>query len=211
MVAAGYLVFRPLSPAFRVKRTLFNLAPTGRVDLARTTTTWNAARSVGLYDLERGLFARLGTRAPDEIGLDIGISAAAGAAVAWFAFSMIGQFMRPYPGSDPWTFADGTVFLGIAVVLTVARAGWLAQTARARRRTTGTDNRPAGYTVPHAERVVETRSAFETAALGPLLSSSTSCSSFRCRHHRGFDWSANAVPSTGRTAARRAPRGGCRP
>jgi hypothetical protein len=169
VVVAGYLVFRPLSPAFRVKRALFNLAPTGRVDLARTTTTWHVARSVGLYGLERDLFARLGARAPDEIGLDIGISVAAAAAVAWFAFSWIAQLMGPHPGSDAWTFAAGTALLGIAAVLTVTRAGWLAQTARARRRTTCTDNRPGGYAVPHAERVVETRSVFETAAFGPLL------------------------------------------
>jgi hypothetical protein len=84
IITAGYLVVRPLSPAFRVKRIVFNLVATGHVDLSRTTTTWNVPRSVGLYQLERALFTRLGARLPHEIDLDLWVSADPSVGLPWW-------------------------------------------------------------------------------------------------------------------------------
>jgi hypothetical protein len=164
VIVAAYLVFRPLSPAFRIKRILFNLAPTGRIDLARTTTTWNLPRSAGLYDLERTLFARLGARPPNEINMDLWLGAIAAVVLAQFG-SRTAVGIMPIP--DDTLMA--VVFLVLSVGLGVARVIWLRQTAMARRRNTGLADPPGGFVVPCAERVVESRSVLEAASLGAVF------------------------------------------
>ena len=166
VVAAAYLVLRPLSPVFRIKRVLFNLAPTGHIDLAHTTTTWNAARSSGLYDLERALFGRLGVRAPREIDLDLWLSAAAaGAWLTWFSVGFLVQDLRDYRED----LVIDVAATGVVVGFGVARAAWLIRTARSRRRPGEDVAEPAGFLALNAERIVEARSVVETAALGALL------------------------------------------
>jgi len=165
VIVVGYVVFRPLSPAFRLKRTLFNLAPSGRIDLALTTSTWNVTHSAGLYDLERTLFARLGARLPNETNVDLWVSAAGAAGLAFFlAFLGIFQVSQ----SDEDTVTGGVLTLGFGAGLIAARAVWLLHTARARRRTVAPAD-PCGFAAPYADRIVETRSVIETAAIGALF------------------------------------------
>jgi hypothetical protein len=164
VIAAAYLVFRPLSPAFRVKRTLFNLAPTGSTDLAHTTTTWNVTRSGRLYDLERTLLIRLGARPPNETAMDIWLGAIAtagltGIVLPWFVGNTL---------ATPESIGFGITALGFAAGLAVARGVWLWQTTTARRRGAGTADPPVGFVAPHSQRVVEARSVVETASLGAL-------------------------------------------
>jgi hypothetical protein len=158
IVTAGYLVLRPLSPAFRVKRILFNLVATGHVDLDRTTTTWNVPRSVGLYQLERALFTRLGARLPHEIDLDLWVSAVPSVGLAWW-------LVAGGPLYSESTAGHVALFLA-AAGLVAARIAWLMQTGKARRRTISPTDPPASFRVAHADRAVEARSVLETAALG---------------------------------------------
>lgn len=158
IITAGYLVLRPLSPAFRVKRIVFNLAATGHVVLGRTTTTWNVPRSVGLYQLERALFARLGARPPHEIDLDLWVSAVPSVGLAWW-------LVAGGPLSSESTAGFGALLVA-AAGLVAARIAWLVQTGRARRRTVSPADPPAGFRVAHDDRAVEARSVLETAALG---------------------------------------------
>jgi hypothetical protein len=159
ILAAAYLVVRPLSPAFRIKRIIFNLAPTGHVDLGHTTTTWNVARSLGLYQLERTTFARLGARAPREIDFDLWISAVPAAVLARLLWTGNTSLLSNTPA----------VFGGILVFcagLVGARIAWLVQTGKARRRVVSPADPPAGFRMSAADGVVEARSVVETAALG---------------------------------------------
>jgi len=52
---AVYIVLRPFSPSFRIKRMLFNLAEASDVRLSASSATWHVSRSVGLYQRERAL------------------------------------------------------------------------------------------------------------------------------------------------------------
>jgi hypothetical protein len=158
MITAGYLVVRPLSPAFRVKRIVFNLAATGHVDLGHTTMTWNVPRSVGLYQLERALFTRLGARLPHEIDLDLWVSAVPSVGLAWW-------LVAGGPLSSESTAGFGAL-VAAAAGLVAARIAWLMQTGRARRRTVSPTDPPAGFRAAHDDRAVEARSVLETAALG---------------------------------------------
>ena len=83
IAVAGYLVLRPLASAFRIKRIIFNLAATGEVDLDRTTTTWNVARSVGLYQAEREALEGLRARVPREFDVDLWINVIAAGVLLW--------------------------------------------------------------------------------------------------------------------------------
>jgi hypothetical protein len=166
LLGAVYLVFRPLSSAFRVKRLIFNMAASGAVDLHGTTTTWNNARSTGLYVLERGIFARLGGRSPNEIDLDLWISAAGAAFPIWFFVSRVVDDLRYYPNDRGLDVA----LLGIVVGLAAARGIWLLRTAAARRRVSEPLDPPAGFAAPYSHRLVETRSVLEIASLAGLSS-----------------------------------------
>lgn len=163
VAAVAYLIFRPLFSPFRVKRVLFNLAGAGPVDLTRTTMAANVARSTGLYELERAVFARLGGRPPREAAVDLWISAAGLAAVVIL-------FLASADGG----LAGGDVSFalwwgGVTAGLAAARVTWLVRTVAARHDSSGCPQPPAVYLAPGADRPVETRSVVETATFGGLL------------------------------------------
>ncbi|MFP5282113.1 MAG: hypothetical protein ACLGIF_01530 [Actinomycetes bacterium] len=70
-LAAVYIVLRPFSSSFRIKRMLFNLAETPDLKLAHSSTTWQVSRSVGLYDKERALLDHLHLRGAREKPFDL--------------------------------------------------------------------------------------------------------------------------------------------
>ncbi len=170
LIAAAYVVVRPLSPAFRIKRLIFNLAATCPGDMRRTTTTWNVPRSVGLYQLERDVFSHLGGRAPREIDLDLWISAVPPAGMILLLST--GDF------DDAVHDLSLLLFLVLCCALPVAaRIVWLANTYRARRRTSRPVDPPAGLRISAAGDIVEVRSVVETAGLG-VVTNYLLCSGF---------------------------------
>jgi RDD family len=164
IAVVGYLVLRPLSSAFRIKRIIFNLAASGEVDLDRTTTTWNIPRSVGLYQSEQAAFTRLGARAPREFNLDLWISVVPAGVLLWALWPGI----VVEHGEKGLFWVLGVV---LAATLAGARIAWLVQTGRLRRRTMSPIDPPAGFRLSSgANGVVGARSVVETASLG-LVSS----------------------------------------
>lgn len=157
VLAAAYLVLRPLSAAFRIKRIIFNLADTGNVDLDHTTTTWHVPRSAGLYEHERMVFKELDSHAPREIDFDLWISVTPAAVLVWFLLS--GNVLEAESAA---AFAGLLIFAAGAVG---ARIAWLIQTAKARHHTVSPLHPPAGF-VTTTDNVVEARSVVETSALG---------------------------------------------
>ncbi|MCP3811154.1 RDD family protein, partial [Mycobacteriaceae bacterium Msp059] len=157
ILVAMYVVLRPLSAAFRIKRAIFNMATSEQVDLTHTTTTWHVNRSIGVYQLERQLFAGVGANPPREIALDLWISVVPAAVMAWAL------------GAGVLVSGDNTVatisLITLSVAAVVARVWWLWQTAWARRRVVEAFAPPAGFTMPSGA-VIESRSVLETAALG---------------------------------------------
>jgi hypothetical protein len=165
LLGAAYVIFRPLSSAFRIKRLVFNLATNAAVNVQCTTTTWNSVRSTGLYELERDLFGRLGGRPPHEIDLDLWVSAAGAVFPAWLLVSYYSEDLKDYPYNRGFDVA----ILGIVVGLATCRGIWLLRTARARRRKIDRSDPPAGLVVPNASQLVETRSVLETASLAGIF------------------------------------------
>jgi hypothetical protein len=156
---AGYLVLRPLSAAFRVKRIIFNMAASGDIDLDRTTTAWNIPRSVGLYQSEQAVFAGLGARAPREFDFDLWISVVPVGVLLWAL----------WPGTITAHGVSWSIWVlqvAVAATLAGARIAWLVQTGRLRRRTISPIDPPAGFRTPSANGVLEARLVLETASLG---------------------------------------------
>jgi hypothetical protein len=71
MLFGGYLVARPLVPAFRLKRQLLGLVDQSELGVADTAASWYVTKAVGSYDLERAVFARLGEQPPRELSFDL--------------------------------------------------------------------------------------------------------------------------------------------
>ena len=165
IAVVAYLVLRPLSAAFRVKRIIFNLAASGKVDLDRTTATWNIPRSVGLYQCEQAAFSRLGARAPREFNLDLWVSVVPAGVLLWASWPGV-IIERGQRGGLFWVLG-----VMLAATLAGARIAWLVHSGRLRRRTMSPLDPPAGFRLPTgANAVVEARSVIETASLG-LVSS----------------------------------------
>lgn len=77
VMVSGYVVLRPLMPAFRLKRMLFNLAPEPERRHRSAVARWSVSQSTGLYDRERRVFAELDSRPPAEFPLDLAVSTVA--------------------------------------------------------------------------------------------------------------------------------------
>jgi hypothetical protein len=74
LALSAYLILRPVSSAFRLKRLLLNLYPDAD-SLRRTApASWSVSRSLGVYTLERELFATGGAQPPGEPPLDLIVS-----------------------------------------------------------------------------------------------------------------------------------------
>lgn len=71
LILSLYLLLRPVSSAFRLKRLLLNLYPDAEGRRKTTPATWSVSRSAGAYLLEQETFAAFGARVPSEPPLDL--------------------------------------------------------------------------------------------------------------------------------------------
>jgi hypothetical protein len=74
LAMSSYLILRPVASAFRVKRLLLNLYPQAEALRRTTPASWSVSRSVGVYALEKQLFAIAEARPPAEPPLDLLVS-----------------------------------------------------------------------------------------------------------------------------------------
>jgi hypothetical protein len=77
VLLVGFLVLRPVVPAFRLKRMLFNLAAEGGGFRPSAVARWSDSLATGVYECERRLFAALGARPPKEFPFDLALSVVA--------------------------------------------------------------------------------------------------------------------------------------
>jgi hypothetical protein len=122
LIAAAYVVLRPFSAAFRIKRMIFNLAPEPDVGLSDTCTTWHVSRSTGLYDEERVVMS--GLRIPREVPFDLLLSLVVTLLLSVGLASFYLNDARA--GSDRWFNA------ALVAVLLAARLHWICRTYRDR-------------------------------------------------------------------------------
>ncbi len=66
-----YALLRLLTPAFRLKRMLFNLYPSVEHYKASTTARWHVSHSTGVYELEAAHFRALGITPKSEFPVDL--------------------------------------------------------------------------------------------------------------------------------------------
>jgi hypothetical protein len=71
LIASLYLILRPVSTAFRLKRLLLNLYPHAESMRSETPASWSVTRSTGVYRLEQKTFAAFDARCPSEPPLDL--------------------------------------------------------------------------------------------------------------------------------------------
>lgn len=161
MLLAAYVVLRPMSTVFRVKRMLFNLCDAP--DLRRTTSTWHVPRATGIYARERVVFRDAGCAEPTETALDLALSMLGVLLVCAF-------FLRLW-AFDPYTgrllLSGGALpsdygFIALTVLLAAARAAWLVRAMRSRRAGSPHGALPTVRVLPATARLVDQRSPLET-------------------------------------------------
>ena len=152
---ALYVVLRPLVPAFRLKRALFNVEGDVAV-LAVTTVRWHVARRTGVYDLEDRVFGRLGTRPPREVPFDLlvsGLLCVVPLGLGGYLLSRAGWWARWEP--EGFVLYDVTfVIAWLLLFIACVRVAWLAGTWRRRRRGAGESRPPYDVRLADARHVV---------------------------------------------------------
>ncbi|MBA3747910.1 MAG: hypothetical protein H0W96_10535 [Solirubrobacterales bacterium] len=120
LTLSGYLVWRPLLSAFRLKRMIFNMpgAINGR---GAGSELGKRAQRLNVHEEEDRLFAKLGMRAPSDSALDLRVK---GALVAICVALAVLMFTPPDADA-----AIGAFFLIVAM----ARLPWLVREWRRRR------------------------------------------------------------------------------
>jgi len=113
-----YIVWRPLLPAFRLKRLIFGWPGAIGTRAARSPLGQRAQR-LALHDEEIALFAALGMRPPSDTALDLWVKGALVAILLALAALML------TPPADVWT-------AGFFMVLALARLAWLGRAWRRR-------------------------------------------------------------------------------
>jgi len=113
-----YIVWRPLLPAFRLKRIIFGMPGAIGRRVARSELG-TRARRLALHDEEVALFAALGMRPPSDTAMDLWVKAALVAILAALAALMF---------TPPADAVSGIFFL----VLAVLRFAWLVRAWRGR-------------------------------------------------------------------------------
>ena len=121
-----YLVLRPLVPAFRLARFLFNVGPDPMCHSA--VARWSVSRSTGIYEYERRIFSQLGGRAPAEFPFDIAVLAL-GMTLPLTSAAVYVRFGVEVPGAGEFAFATA----GGLALAGVLRIGWLYRILRLRR------------------------------------------------------------------------------
>jgi len=113
-----YVVWRPLVPAFQLKRVIFAMPRAINTRAARSDLGARAQR-LALHDEEVALFAALGMRPPSDTAMDLWVK---GALVAILA--ALGALMLMPPAD-----AEAGVFF---IVIALLRLAWLARAWRGR-------------------------------------------------------------------------------
>lgn len=171
--AAGYVVVRPLTTAFRLKRVLFNLAEEPSKVLCATPATWHVFRSRGLYRREERFFARVGALPQArEKPLDLAISTLPVLFVFWVFMSIcltaeqMGLLEEGLLAEEPELILS---FGALVAALGGARVAWLVAAHRCRRRQLPEPAGPSAALLPSTSRVVDVRPVLETAILGGFV------------------------------------------
>ncbi len=131
---AFYAVLCVPMTAFRLKRILFNLGPENRGDLRDAAAGEHVTRSTGVYELERGIAARLQARhSVDETPLDLIVCAMLVVPALWAVAAL---FVSTHDSglrmtlTDLWVVAAGAQLL----LVPIGRMAWIARVAAMRRR-----------------------------------------------------------------------------
>ena len=152
VMLSAYVVLRPLMPAFRLKRMIFNLAPEPEGRHRSAVARWSVSQATGLYECERRVFTELGGRPPPEFPLDLAVSALVMVLPLMFcgllvrtcvdslehptsSSSSAGASHLDYPDRVIWFGMVGFVIPVLALIL--VRLGWLCRTWRRRLGRTG--------------------------------------------------------------------------
>ena len=133
---AVYVVARPVMPAFRMKRLLFNLDDQVASWRPMTTARWHVPRRVGVYAREDRVFAALGGARRREMPIDLIVPALLWCSlpVALGAFVLSRATTVVYEIYPPWIGWDYAVEMGcVLLALAGARIAWLIRTWRSRR------------------------------------------------------------------------------
>jgi hypothetical protein len=148
VMLSAYVVLRPLMPAFRLKRMIFNLAPEPEGRHRSAVARWSVSQATGLYERERRVFAELGVRPPSEFPLHFAVSALAMVLPLIFCGLMVrvGVHFLELATSSSSSADARDLPLGLRLVgfesfglvisvllLVLARLGWLCRTWRRRR------------------------------------------------------------------------------
>jgi hypothetical protein len=120
LLAILYVLVRPLSAVFRVKRMIFDLYP-DLPGLRSLPLSLSVRRATGLYELEDRVLGQVGARRPPEPPYDLLVSGLPMPLVVTLSVADLGS------GDPFWT-----VFALLVLVLVAARIGWLLRTWRLR-------------------------------------------------------------------------------
>lgn len=120
----AYVALRPVVPAFRLKRMLFNLAAEPGRWSNSAVARWSDSHATGLYEREHRVFAALVTRPPREFPFDLAVSALALAFPAVVCASFY-YFAAVFPPMQTLLWVELATCLLILIVL---RLGWLYRT-----------------------------------------------------------------------------------
>jgi hypothetical protein len=132
LVLALYVLLRPITSGFRLKRMLLNLHPDFDQYRRRVPARWHASRSTGIYRLESALFDELGGPPHREVPVDLIVSAVGLIPLLWVIGVMV-EIGTSTPGLGPIALECAALF----GALVAARARWLLTTWRQRSGTTG--------------------------------------------------------------------------
>jgi hypothetical protein len=157
LLAAVYIVLRPFSAPFRIKRMLFNLAEEPDVSLSESSATWHVSRSVGLYNRERALLGDFHLKGAREKPFDLILSIVATMFIGW-GFASLYMTDETMTGSDRW------YTVGPATLLAGLRLGWLVRTFRDRSDGTTGAELPDYRWLPLTGGVVDGRPVTESMA-----------------------------------------------
>lgn len=160
LLAAVYIVLRPFSAAFRIKRMLFNLAEAPEVRLSESSTTWHVSRSVGLYNTERALLGEFHLKGAREKPFDLILSMVATTLIGW-------GFTSFYMTDE--TDSDRLLYVGLARFLVGLRLGWLVRAFRDRSDGTTGAELPDCRRLPLMGALVDRRPVTESMAWASLL------------------------------------------
>jgi hypothetical protein len=155
IAAVLYLVLRPLSTSFRIKRMLFNISGSD-IPVSRSFASWHPSRQVGLYSQEGAIFDAYGSTPPREWPFDLLISG--GATV--LCTVAVGAALPP---DLPWVVH--LLLLADIIALGCARFGWLVLTWRQRENWPSGRAKPGTWILPASGGLVEARSILGTTTL----------------------------------------------